>query len=116
MLPDRYLTVELYRGILWNILVPFVRQHFGDNHRYQYDNDTPHTAWIVLDFLQQGYVTEMEQPARSPDCNPIKHIWDELGRAITSMDNPTQTLSELRQALLAADKWAESLWNACNAL
>ena len=78
MLPDRYFTGERYRGILRNNLVPFVRQHFGDNCRYQDDNATPH-----------------------------QHIWDGLGHAITSRDNPPQNLSDLLQALV--DKWAEIL-------
>ena len=105
VLPDGYLTGVLYRGILQNTLVPFARHYFGDNYRYQDDNAIPHRARVVLDFLQQGNVTKMEQPPRSPDCNPIEHLWDELGRAISSMDNPPQNLDELRQALL--DKWAQ---------
>ena len=105
VLPDGYLTGVLYRGILQNTLVPFARHYFGDNYRYQDDNATPHRARVVLDFLQQSNVTKMEQPPRSPDCNPIEHLWDELGRAISSMDNPPQNLDELRQALL--DKWAQ---------
>ena len=105
VLPDGYLTGVLYRGILQNTLVPFARHYFGDNYRYQDDNATPHRARVVLDFLQQGNVTKMEQPPRSPDCNPIEHLWDELGWAISSMDNPPQNLDELRQALL--DKWAQ---------
>ena len=105
VLPDGYLTGVLYRGILQNTLVPFARHYFGDNYRYQDDNATPHRARVVLDFLQQGNVTKMEQPPRSPDCNPIEHLWDELGRAISSMDNPPHNLDELRQALL--DKWAQ---------
>ena len=105
MLTDKYRTGELYRGILQNILVSFARQHFGDNYRYQDDNTTPHQSREVLDFLQRGNVTEMEQPARSPDCNSIGHIRDELGRAITSMNNPPKNLGEFHQALL--DKWAE---------
>ena len=91
--------------ILQNTLVPFARHYFGDNYRYQDDNATPYRARVVLDFLQQGNVTKMEQPPRSPDCNPIEHLWDELGRAISSMGNPPQNLDELRQALL--DKWAQ---------
>ena len=79
VLPDRYLTCVFYRGILQNILVSFARHYFGDNYRYQDDNATPHRARVVLDFLQQGNVTKMEQPPRSPDCNPIEHLWDELG-------------------------------------
>ena len=105
VLPDGYLTGVLYRGILQNTLVPFARHYFGDNYRYHDDNATPHRARVVLDFLQQGNVTEMEQPPRSPDSNPIEHLWGELGRAISSMDNPPQNLDELRQALL--DKWAQ---------
>ena len=105
VLPDGYLTGVLYRGILQNTFVPFARHYFGDNCRYQDDNATPHRARVVLDFLQQGNVTKMEQPPRSPDCNPIEHLWDELGRAISSMDNPPQNIDELRQALL--DKWAQ---------
>ena len=92
-------------GILQNTLVPFARHYFGDNYRYQYDNATPHRARVVLDFVQQGNVTKMEQLSRSPDCNPIEHLWEELGRVISSMDNPPQNLDELRQALL--DKWAQ---------
>ena len=85
--------------------VPFARHYFGDNYRYQYYNATPHRAKVVLDFPQQGSVTKMEQPPRSSDCNPIEHLWDELGQAISSMDNPPQNLDELCQALL--DKWAQ---------
>ena len=105
VLPDGYLTDVLYRGILQNTLVPFARYYFGDNYRYRDGNATPHRARVVLDFLQQGNVTKMEQPPRSPDCYPIEHLWDALGRAISSMDNPSQSLDELRQALL--DKWAQ---------
>ena len=83
VLPDRYLTGVLYRGILQNTLVPFARHYFGDNYRYQDDIATPHRARVDLDFLQQGTVTKMEQPPRSPDCNPIEHHWDELGRTIS---------------------------------
>ena len=105
VLPEWYLTGELYRSILWNTLVPFARRHLGNNYCYQDDNATPHHARVVLDFLKQGNVTKMEQLARSPDCNPIKHMWDELGCAITSMGNWPQNIGELYQALL--DKWVE---------
>ena len=59
MLPDGYLTGVLYRGILQNTLVPFASHYFGDNYRYQDDNATPHHARVVLDFLQQGNVTNI---------------------------------------------------------
>ena len=105
MLPDRNLTGELYSGMLQNTSKAFTRQHFGDNYRCQDGNATPHRAQIVLDSLQQGNVTKTEQPAWSPDSIPIEHILDELGSPITSMDNPSQNLNELRQAL--SYKWAK---------
>ena len=87
VLPDRYLTSELHRSILRNTFVPSARQHVGDNYRYLDDTATPHHPQVVLDFLQQGNITKMEQPARSPDCNPIEHIADELGHATASIEN-----------------------------
>ena len=105
MFPDRYLTGVLYREIVRHISVPFARQHLGDNYRYQENSTTPHRARILLDFLQQGKVTKMEQFARSPNCNPIENIWDELGRAITGMGNPPRDIGELCQAMLG--EWAE---------
>ena len=47
----------------------------------------------------------MEQPAESPDCNPIEYLWDELGRAVNNMDHPQQNLDQLRLALVK--KWNE---------
>ena len=97
--------------------MPFARHYFGDNYCYQDDNATPHRARVVLDFLQQGNVTKMEQPPRSPDCNPIEHLWGELGRAISSMDNLPQNLDELRQALLdkvvVVTLFPTSTWASC---
>ena len=101
---DRNVNGVVYRDILRDTLVPFARQHFGDNFRYQDDNATPHRSRVVTDYLQQEDITKMDQPAISPDCNPIEHLWDELGRAISNMDHPPHNLHELRQALL--DQWA----------
>ena len=75
VLPDRYFTSELHMGILQNTLVPFERQHFKENYRYQDDNATSHCALVVLDFHQRANVSKMVQPARLSDCNPTEHIW-----------------------------------------
>ena len=99
-----HLVVVWYTSGELFTVVPKSPLVFPDDH-YQDDNATPHHARVVLNILQPSNVTRMEQPARSPDCNPIEHIWDELGSAIPSMDNPPQNLGELRQAL--QDKWAE---------
>ena len=46
----------------------------------------PHRSRVVTEYLQQDDITEMNQPAQSPDCYPIEHMWNELERAINNMD------------------------------
>ena len=95
----------VYRYILRDTLVPFARQHFCENFRNQDANVTPYHASVFTAYVQQEDITKMDQPSRSPDCNPIEHLLDALGHAVNRMDNPPQTVNELRQALL--DKRAE---------
>ncbi|UYV78662.1 hypothetical protein LAZ67_16002320, partial [Cordylochernes scorpioides] len=45
----------------------------------------------------------MDWPARSPDLNPIEHVWDALGRRIRARHPSPRTLVELRTALL--EEW-----------
>ena len=58
----------------------------------------------MTDYLQQEDIAKMEEPAQSPDYNPIEHLWDESGRTINNMDHPLHNFDELRQARL--DQWA----------
>ncbi|GFX32930.1 transposable element Tcb1 transposase [Trichonephila clavipes] len=48
------------------------------------DNARPHHANIVDECLQSDDITRMDWPAYSPDLNPIKHVWDMLGRRIAA--------------------------------
>ena len=45
----------------------------------------------------------LDWPSRSPDLNPIEHIWDELGRRVRQQVNPPQTLGDLERALV--EQW-----------
>ena len=48
-------------------------------------------------------VEVLDWPSHSPDLNPIKHIWDELGRPVRQRVNPPQMLGDLERALV--EQW-----------
>ena len=47
----------------------------------------------------------MNWPAKSPDMNPIEHVWDKIGVIILEKDNPPTNLAQLRHAVVRA--WAQ---------
>ncbi|GBN31114.1 hypothetical protein AVEN_193846-1, partial [Araneus ventricosus] len=51
------------------------------------DNARPHSALLVDEFLESEDIRRMDWPVRSPDLNPMEHVWDALGRA-TATRNP----------------------------
>jgi hypothetical protein len=57
---------------------PFV----GENFLFMHDNARPHIARIVTTYLDTVEIPPLEWPARSPDMNPIEHVWDTLGRTV----------------------------------
>lgn len=42
----------------------------------------------------------MDWPSRSPDLNPIEHMWDAIGRAVRGRLNSPETLEQLSEALI----------------
>ncbi|UYV63896.1 hypothetical protein LAZ67_2005910 [Cordylochernes scorpioides] len=97
------LTAQRYRD---EILKPYLRPYrdqIGHNLIFMDDNARPHRARLVNEYLQSENIRRMDWPARSPDLNPIEHVWDALGRRIGARHPSPRTLVELRTAHL--EEW-----------
>ncbi|GFY13891.1 transposable element Tcb2 transposase [Trichonephila clavipes] len=68
------------------------------------DNAPCHRTVAAEQLSESEDIERMDWPARSPDLNPIEHVWDFLGRRLTARTLPPVTIRELRLAL--QDEWA----------
>ncbi|KAI3352615.1 hypothetical protein L3Q82_005540 [Scortum barcoo] len=96
------LTAIRYRD---EILRPLVRPYagaVGPGFLLMQDNARPHVAGVCQQFLQDEGIDAMDWPARSPDLNPIEHIWDIMSRSIHQCQRHVapQTVQELADALV----------------
>lgn len=66
---------------------------------FMQDNATPHAARLTIAHLNNHNVNTLPWPSKSPDFNPIEHLWDALDQKIRKRPNQPRTLADLRQAL-----------------
>jgi hypothetical protein len=57
----------------------------------------------VCDFLQDRNVSVLPWLAKSPDLNPIEHVWDLLDRRVGARANPPRNVRKLAGALV--EEW-----------
>lgn len=105
---ERDVTRAVYRDVLEQHLVSGTQQMFCGNFQYYDDNARTHRARVATEFLRQRHTQLMIPPALSPDCDPIEHLWDELGRAVCARPNPPTNLPDLRATLM--EEWDNTPW------
>ncbi|GFW00917.1 transposable element Tc3 transposase [Trichonephila clavipes] len=89
------------------ILLPYVRLlegAMGLQFLFMDDNAPCHRTLASEQLLESENIERMDWPARSPNLNPIEHVWDFLGRRLVARTLPPVTIPELRLAL--QDEWA----------
>ncbi|GFU31978.1 transposable element Tcb2 transposase [Trichonephila clavipes] len=89
------------------ILLPYVRLFrgaMGLQFLFMDDNAPCHRTVAAEQLLEREDIERMDWPTRSPNLNPIEHVWDFLGRRLAARTLPPVTIWELRLAL--QDEWA----------
>ncbi|GFW18937.1 transposable element Tcb2 transposase [Trichonephila clavipes] len=89
------------------ILLPYVRLFrgaMGLQFLFMDDNAPCHRTVAAKQLLESEDIERMDWPTRSPDLNPIEHVWDFLGRCLAARTLLPVTIRELRLAL--QDEWA----------
>ena len=84
-------AVRYREDILLLHVVPFLQAH--PDLTLQHDNATSHTARSVCDFQEDRNVSVLPWPAKSPDLNPVEHVWDLLDRRVRARDIPPPEMS-----------------------
>jgi hypothetical protein len=108
--------------LLGDHLQPFMDFMYPHNDGiFQQDNAPCHRAGVVQNWLEEhsGEFRRMVWPPRSPDMNPIEHLWDVVERSIRTQNPAPTNIRELWAAIQTAwlnisPESSVHLWNRCH--
>lgn len=114
VLQNTTMTSQRYHDmIIEPIIVPFAAA-VGENFILIDDNARPHRSRLVNEALETHAIDRMDWPARSPDMNCIEHVWSEMSRQLSTLEQPINNLEDLSNAL--RDIWTNLPQNFINRL
>lgn len=79
------MNANFYKQVLENSLLPSVQTIIEKDEKWDYvqDNAPCHRANLINAWFREKELTAMDWPARSPDLNPIEHIWSIIDQKLT---------------------------------
>ena len=100
-LTDIVFTMNL--SILWNFMqgknlhfcLPYTAG-ISDGFICMDDNATPHCAQVTNWYLEDNGIECIKWPGRSPDCNLIENLWDEIKNEAARKVKEHTSLQDLR--------------------
>jgi len=94
---DGNMNGALYRQILEEDLMNTIEEHgFAINEIiFQQDNDPKHTANLTKEWFDNNNITVLDWPAKSPDLNPIEHLWNEIDRYLQCLSGSISDTEDL---------------------
>lgn len=99
----RAMNAEFYvENILQEHVMPYA-PFIGPDFVFMQDNARPHVARVCIEYLNEVRIEVMNWPARSPDLNPIEHLWDTIKRAVRRYLPAPQNLQQLEY--VARHEW-----------
>jgi len=80
----------------------------------QQDNDPKHTPKKADKWFSDHNIIPLKWPAKSPDLNPIEHLWQQLKAKLQQYDTPPTGVHELWERV--AKEWTEIPPETCQKL
>ena len=102
---------NLYCEILQQSVIPSL-QKLGSRAMFQHDNDHKHTSKMITALLKKLKVKMIDWPSKSPDMNPIEHLWGILKRNVEVCK--VSNISQLRDVIM--EEWKSIPVATCEAL
>ena len=98
---DGNLNAQKYRD---HVLAPHIvplKQNHDVISVFQQDNARLHIARDNVQFLRNNNINFLDDwPSKSPDLNPVEHLWDNLDTRVRRRQNLPGNVNELREVLL----------------
>ena len=77
----------------------FTCEDLPPNFLFQDDNAPAHRSSLVTSYHERTGTRRIDWPAKSPDLNPIEHVWDFIGRMLHSK-KPFDRMQDLECAVI----------------